>query len=86
MTTTQNTALQDLAIDIARTSKVIVENALDDDASYDYETLNQLGQIVRMAVAATTLQVALARANGASWEAVGDALNMSRQGAWERYA
>ena len=29
--------------------------------------------------------VALARARGASWEAIGEALGVSRQAAWERF-
>ena len=88
MTTTTD-ALEELANDITRTARVISENVHDDGTGargYDHETLFELRQLERMAAEATALQVKRARANGASWETIGDALNISRQAAWERYS
>ena len=86
--TTTTAALEELANDITRTARTISENVHDDGSGargYDHETLFELRQLERMAAEATALQVKRARANGASWETIGDALNISRQAAWERY-
>lgn len=87
MTTTTN-ALEELADDITRTARTISDNVHDlgeGARGYDHETLFELRQLERMAAEAIALQVKRARASGASWETIGDALNISRQGAWERY-
>lgn len=87
MTITKND-LQQLAIDITRTARLIADNVDDESpesTKYDHETLFELRQLERMAAEATALQVKRARRNGASWETIGDALNISRQAAWERY-
>ena len=87
MTTTTND-LQQLATDMTRTARLISENVNDESpesSKYDHETLFELRQLERMAAEATALQVKRARRNGASWETIGDALNISRQAAWERF-
>ncbi len=87
MTTTTD-ALEELARDMNRSAQIIRQN-VDDDGSgargYDHETLFELRQLERMAAEATALQVKRARIGGASWETIGDALNISRQAAWERF-
>ena len=86
--TTTKTDLEQLATDIRRTAELISENVHDaspEASRYDHETLFELRQLERMASEATALQVKRARQHGASWETIGDALNISRQAAWERY-
>lgn len=86
--TTTTSALDELADDITRTARTISDNVHDlgeGARGYDHETLFELRQLERMAAEAIALQVKRARASGASWETIGDALNISRQGAWERY-
>lgn len=86
--TTTTEDLVELARDMNRSAQIIRQN-VDDEGSgargYDHETLFELRQLERMAGEAIVLQVKRARAAGASWETIGDALNISRQGAWERY-
>jgi len=87
--TTTRTALEELADDITRSAKTISDNVHDVGEGarrYDHETLFELRQLERMAAEATALQVKRARTSGASWETIGDALNISRQAAWERYS
>lgn len=86
--TKTRTALEELADDITRSARTISENVHDDGTGargYDHETLFLLRQLAHMAADATALQVERARSNGASWETIGDALNISRQAAWEKY-
>ena len=87
--TTTRTALEELADNITHSARVISENVHDHgngSRGYDHETLFELRQLERMAAEATALQVKRARIGGASWETIGDALNISRQAAWERYS
>jgi len=86
--TTTTAALEELADDITRSARIVSENVHDHKAGsrdYDHETLFELRQLERMAAEATALQVKRSRASGASWETIGDALNITRQAAWERY-
>lgn len=87
MTNTQ-TELQELANDITRSARVINENVHDVGAnseSYDFDTLFELRQVQRMAAEAIGLQVERTRRNGATWETIGEALNISRQAAQQAF-
>jgi len=87
--TTTRTDLEELADDITRSAKTISDNVHDVGEGarrYDHETLFELRQIERMAAEAIALQVKRARNSGASWDTIGDALNVTRQAAWERYS
>lgn len=86
--TTTRTALQEITFDLARSVRVVHANALDEGpstGSYDHETLFELRQVERMAGEAIVLQVRRARLGGATWETIGDALNITRQAAQQRY-
>ena len=89
MTNTAATALEELSADITRSARVISENVRDVGSGareYDHETLFELRQLQRMATEAIAHQVSRARASGATWDTIGDALNISRQGAWEQFS
>ncbi len=52
----------------------------------DFATvLGTLGRLAQTVEAAEATCVELLRSQGASWEVVGNALNVSRQAAWERW-
>lgn len=87
--TTTTEELVELAGDLSRSARVILQNVTDEGTGareYDHETLFELRQIERMAGEAIALQVKRARGSGASWDTIGDALNVTRQAAWERYS
>lgn len=50
------------------------------------EVLRSLGDLERAVMAGREAAAQLARFSGHSWAEVGDALGMSKQAAWERFA
>jgi hypothetical protein len=72
-------------VDLETAAHVKAIEATHGAAGMSLETLRESAALVQAANDRLAAEVALARKNGITWDAIGQALGVTRQAAWQRF-